>query len=304
MIIEKSNITVSGQYKAVITRANGIIEELPWFDNLITDHGLNALGQDDKYAILKCHVGTGNSTPNINQIALDALIATENITEYTSVNLGSPTYAGEFVHKTVFAQGSVVGNITEVGVGGLTPDELFSRALFKDTNGDPVSLTLTAIDQLTLYYKITLTQDLTEKTGSFIISGVTYNYTMRPSYCAYLGSYSPIFQTGASFSSITTVQVAEDGYVLGSITDGITYVSGNSGSGTAATIVKSPYVMGSFAAESTATFNIGDGNLPNGISCIYWNNSSRTYRQLVLTPPIPKTNTKVLTLKFRTVWGR
>jgi hypothetical protein len=294
------NISLSGQYRAEIKRGDGTIEELPWFDNLITDLGLNRLGSDGSVQVINyVKVGTGTSTPVVTDTSLNAQVAQVSLNNYTALNKGSPNYESEITITFIFAQGAVVGNITEVGIGWDTGTGLFSRALFKDTNGDPVSITLTAIDQLTLYYKVKVFPNLNDVTGSFIVSGTTYNYTIRPALINNFFNAGHLLNSSNAFKILGTPEARNNSTVLAAITS---YPIGTSYAGTAG--AQKPYVQNSYYADYSITWSISQGNAPTGLKVFCWQHGTHNTYQMILDNPIIKNNTQVLTLNFRFSWGR
>ena len=260
----------------------------------------------DIYPVYYASIGTGTTPPDVAQTSLSAhtAFATANTSgTSTVVNLGAPSYASQHPFSYTFAQGAVVGNMTEVGVGTEnTAGKLFSRALIVDTNGDPVTLTLTSIDQLTLYYRITIYPPITDQTGSFDIGGITYNYTSR---LLSAGGFAGSPHTFASaFSKVYSSQMFGPGVTLAPIT--ATTLSG----GTAANPVfgsSGPYVTGTRYRTWTLTHTPTQSVISGGISGMIVT-SVAPYQviqfQFIFDKPIPKTNTQTLVLTLRFSWAR
>lgn len=305
------HIKVSGEYNLVVTRPDGSTIETGWFDNLILDQGLDYMGEDSvQYGpvlVNNCHVGTGTSIPLVTQTSLDARIAGTGYSYWgnysppaVTVNLGTPTYASQTTYTFVFSQGAVVGNITEVGVGGDAGNgtDLFSRALILDGGGSPTSMTLLLIDQLTVYYRIKFLPTLTDSTGSVSISSISYGYTGR---FADAGGTLVYFSGRAVVVGITVITVYAAGSALGAITS---HPSGSATGG--ATYTKASYTPGSYYRDSTCSMSVGQANVTGGIQgiLIQSGGSGVINYQYHFDTPIPKDNTKVLSLTFRISWGR
>lgn len=293
---------VRGEYRLVVNTPQGE-RDTGWFDNLILDQGLDFLGMD-VYPVYYASIGTGTAPPDVAQTSLSAHTAfSASSGSSTYVNLGAPSYASQHTFSYTFAQGAVVGNMTEVGVGSENKaGKLFSRALIVDTNGDPVTLTLTSIDQLTLYYRITIYPPITDQTGSFDIGGITYNYTSRLLSASNFAG-SPYTFTSL-FSRVYESQMYGPGVALAPMT--ATTLSG----GTAATSVSGssgPYVTGTRYRTWTLTHTPTESVISGGISGMKV--TSVAYYQVIqfqfiFDKPIPKTNTQTLVLTLRFSWAR
>jgi hypothetical protein len=308
-----SEIGLHGEYNLVIKRGDGTTEETGWFKNLILDQGLDRIGQAGPYSacINYCHIGTGTTTPATTQVGLSAFTAAVINSAATVVNAGSPTFSSAHTVPYAFALGAVVGNMTEIGVGWANAGNvLFSRALITDANSNPTTLTVTAIDQLTVYYKITLTPSTTIGTGTVTLAGTPYNYTAT---WAYMGSifsdtgllissdfysaYNASYNYYAAPASTTTLGANTTGLVGET---GYYYGMGMPNGSTAA------YTNGTYYRDTVYTLPIGLGNLAGGLGGVrpQLGSGSSCSPKFVFSPAIPKDNTKTLSLTFRTSWAR
>lgn len=175
----EENIGVQGRFKIEAIRPDGTVRELaPWQDNLITDIGLNTMGgwqyrdmpadpgsnyvSDD--ATRYCWVGSGSTPPQFTDTAPAQFVrATSNVIS-TAVSRSQPT---DTVHYTggkrvfQFNVGEATGNLTEVGLSngrhtnitGTYKLYMFSRALIKNANGDPITVTVLADEILQITYE-------------------------------------------------------------------------------------------------------------------------------------------------------
>jgi hypothetical protein len=303
---------LAGEYRLVINRADGNVEDTGWFDNLILNQGLDYLGNSLGLGIVRyAQVGTGTSTPVATQTALDARVAgTESspagAQAVTATNEGAPLYRTLLTYAYPFAQGSVVGNITEVGVGisAAAGNNLFSRARIVDNLGAPTSITIVALDQLTVYYRVRIIPPLTDATGTVSISSTNYNYTMRVSNVASFANVQFLLNSSNNFSQAQNAGhlAYPAGSVLGAITG---FPSGSPGvDGTATT---SSYTNGTYYRDVTFNWSISQGNAAGGIQCIkfVWPQSYSVLQfQVRFDTVIPKTNTNVLALNVRYSWAR
>jgi hypothetical protein len=193
--IQMPKATFGGRKRLLLRRHGELIWDSGWTDNLLTNAGLNAMGQSVEL-LRYCMVGTGNATPAVTDTTLQAQIAVKD--GATSSSSGVETAAPRFgwVRKTfVFPQGAVVGNLNEVGVGW-TSTSVASRSLISPTKS------VIAIDQLTVIYELRMYVPTGNFTGSVTIGARTYNYTIR-AFNADDGDYG-----GAAFQSGWAPRVA------------------------------------------------------------------------------------------------
>lgn len=176
---------LSGRYKLEVRRHGKLIHDTGWFDNLITNTGLNSMGlarEISRYAM----VGTSNTAPAVTDTVLGAQIAVKDTSSAPSkttsagVEIAGTRYGWRRV-SCPFAQGAVVGNVAEVGIGWTTT-EVFSRSLVTP------AISIIAIDQLTVVYELRMYLPTSNATGSVNIGGTTYNYTVRPNNAANSGA--------------------------------------------------------------------------------------------------------------------
>ena len=152
------SIKIAGYYQITILRANGKIEIMtPFFDNLITNQGLDLMGTGFS-AIM--WAATGNTPPAVTDTGLSGSIvgASSSWAETAKTSqLTTPPWYHETTYANTFAVGAVVGAVSEVGIGSgnaTTVTSIFSRSLIKDAYGNPITITLTSADQLQVIYKL------------------------------------------------------------------------------------------------------------------------------------------------------
>lgn len=315
--------TIEGEYKIVVKNTStGVETESDWFSNLITDQGLDRLGYSGPTGEFNpyfkyCRVGTGTGIPYNSQQDLEAQIAasTPNSANNTgnalsAVSEGAPNWGSLLTFGFPFAQGAVVGNISEVGVAWTaTGPTLFSRALIVDGANQPTTITVTAIDQLTVYYRVRILPPLSDSIGTVVLAGTTHTYTSRfsqvqnPADIRTLAGHQH-FLNPNTFNAVNNTY--PPGTALGDIygtpgTGGL-YGGATGAKGTAGAYV---YAQGSLYSDSVWTWNTGQGN-SGGIQVIkmHWGDSQAFRFQIHFDPPIPKDNTKVLSLTMRFSWGR
>lgn len=305
-----------GEYNLVVTRPDGSSYETGWFKNLILNSGFDRMMSPSVgyLCIQYASVGSGNSAPAASQTQLDAKVgATSNQVSYpTAVNLGTPTFVSSFSYSYVFTQGAVVGTIAEVGTGWLSagPGSLFSRALILDGGGSPTTLTLTSIDQLTVYYKVTVTPTVTDASGSVTINGTAVNYTVRLSNASiffgtdqYLG-----YNTGNPFTGRIVAPYPNIYTYGGTVTHGtLTSTSMNATTSLyqQPTLLSSAYVSGSLSQDTTWTWGPTLANHTGGsLSGIGLNWGPGINYNILFATPILKTATKSFSIVTRLTWSR
>ena len=202
-----------------------------------------------------------------------------------------------------FTLGSVVGNISELGMSFGSTESLFSRALIKDVGGNPTTITLTASDQLIVTYYVTLKQEKDSFTGNFnlITNGVssTISYEVRPD-SIYSDYNSSLF---FSVPNTSTVYL----YSGFSFKDPAQNVNPGSSESTSVSATGGTYISNSFSRTISFTIPTGTANWAGGIDGFQiFSSSSGSYPryQIKLTPAIMKTNTQTLSMSFTVNWAR
>lgn len=125
------------------------------WDSLIAQHGFSNL---NNYAA----VGTGSTTPAASQTGLTAEAARTNAgvsgQPDTTTRVSDGVY--EIIRYREFSEAQVGGlNLTEWGWSpvGTAGNNLMSRELFRDSGGNPITLTLATDQRLRLIYKTRIT---------------------------------------------------------------------------------------------------------------------------------------------------
>ena len=161
MIELKSEL--EGIIKLEVIKEDGTLKEadglnIP-FKNLITDSGLNSIAGNYTIgdAADYCRVGTGSTVPSVLDTALNSQTgsASSSGTETKSVQYATTPYYSQHQIVYTFAVGAVSGNLPEIGFfSDSTGGSLWSRALIKDSGGNPTTLTLLATEQLKVTYTV------------------------------------------------------------------------------------------------------------------------------------------------------
>ena len=268
---------LQGKYNLVITRPDNTVIETGWFDNLVLNSGLDMVGT--AYApFVYCQLGTGSSTPVATQTTLDASVASAYGYVSTNVNSGAPNYSAVVTYEYSFAQGAVVGNMAEIGIGPGSTGTLFSRALISNSSG-PTTITITAIDQLTVYYQLTITPTITDQTGSFLLSGNNVNYTTRPMNIA---SFS--VPTNGFYSAGSVYAYASDAS-LAPVTG--SNINGTSAGPNSTGPTQNTYTAGSYTLSYSVVWSPSSGNpatMYTSGNSVSYGSSVSVYSPMLMSP--------------------
>lgn len=278
------------------------------FRNLILNNGLNGIGTNGASWVSNVYLSTGTASPTEGdtsmQVTGSAISKGSPSFSNFSQTTTFPRYQGTIWSYT-FAQGAATGNWTEVGIGRAV-NNLWSRELIRDSAGNAITLTVLAIDILTVEYELRVYYKETDTTGTINISGSNYDYIIRPistdsSFTGWMVSGSWMSGGTSSAASIWNGELNAPYTVPGG-----TQVS----SGLIAGPTISSYVSNSYTKTITYTWGISGGNLAGGITVVApyvigdaFNGGARPFK-IGFTPAIPKDNTKQLSLTFSFTWAR
>lgn len=157
------------------------------FENLILDNGLNRIGIN--VAIESCCVGSGNDVPTNTQVNLSSIVGVTNTIQNSSYGKSRFDIAPNYISYSRtfrFSAGQAVGNLSEVGIGwggNVTAKSiagLWSRALIKDSQGNPTTVTILPDEILDVTYTVQMIIPDNDVVGKIKVSNVTYNYIIRP----------------------------------------------------------------------------------------------------------------------------
>lgn len=314
---------MQGKYRFEVRREGRLRVQTDWQPNLILDQGRVRLMQSSVASgpasfYGYCHVGTGTSAPSVSQTQLDARVQAIQV-QGGNIFLnssGSPNYVRSATVSYSFAQGTVTGVISEVGVGwAATGATLFSRTLLVNGNGDPAPLTLTSMDQLTVYYSFSIVPNLAPLSGAVVLESNTYTYTVYNQGLGVSGYY---------FSSPS---IASPWFTCAEQTYGIQMYVGGPGSVRSADIVTSSgYLSGTvsptygpsmvrnvslnlttFTMTTTLIIPPSACNVSGGIKALgLFNqvaNSNFPSMYYEFDTPVPKTNTKEFVVVYESQFG-
>lgn len=302
------NASVGAMFKLVRHKGDPskAIEETDFFNNIVLNSGLARMSSNSWGGY--CHIGTGNSTPVVTQTGLDNVIATT-----TNFIIDASRQAGHQVSTLPyyvwqrqtwrFNPGVGTGNISELGMGWSTT-ELWNRALVKDINGTPVTITkladeyLDVIMELRVYLPNTTTGsfNLLNKLGTVLS---THNYTIKP-----------IIVPGALSTVLTTTKVELPSLTAytGTMASGnnITLPSGTSmPNSSTGNVVTNPTTT---SIQSVFMFKLPEGNTGahKSFTCFIrgiLSNNSYVGLQWELDNPISKNSSQELTYSVTVSWA-
>lgn len=223
MIRHKSKYGVAGRFKLVAVRPDGSTRELaPWQDNLITNTGLDYLAgwsttvdnSNNDSMIGYLVVGTGSTPPAPTDTALANRLAINNsdIAIQGSGTTTAPYYAW-FRRTFVFNAGVAAGNLTELGLTqrpgtgtGISKTFLFSRALIKNSSGDPITVTVLPDEILQVTYELRVyLLDVTDHKYTIMDGTTPVEITVRPYRVGTYGSTNwPTISSSSTFANLDT----------------------------------------------------------------------------------------------------
>ncbi len=290
------SVKLRGQYKVKVFTEDACTYETPWFDNLITNSGLDQIAISD-YASW-CSLGIGITPVYETDLSLASFLISSNTIIETIVGTNT------FERKFDFTRGSVVGTLTEVGIGWNTEGTpLFSRSLL------PSNIPVTDEQQVQVLYRLTIVPPTEDFVYNITLTGNGGEITNCRSRAAFVGNLVE-WAWGVDATKIQFKQ----GETLGMpcIFDGPIALSHSSPAGNvaiASRITYYDYVLGTYYLEMLGFWNLNKGNFTSdeevgGVrSALFLTNGYGAF-QILFTPSIQKTCYHELKLLFKIVWGR
>ena len=290
---------------------------VPWFDNLITDGGLDQLGNVAYTTDLidYCRIGTGNTTPANTDTGLVAQVGATNTAGIGALGSGL-SVDGTYIYRSVskrFLPGAVSGvNLAELAMASATTGQVFSRSLIKDTGGTPTTITLAADEYLDVIYELRLYLPANDQTASATIDGAANTVTIRyatkvqqlNNWAAALGYPFDHRGTGGTapytlYDGVESLPESASGwYATSAHADGATVTIGS-------------YTTGTHSKSLTLAFGPTVANFPTGIGCVLLGTSDGSNKPASLgpwafgfSPKLNKTSTRKATVTVSFTWGR
>jgi hypothetical protein len=276
-----------------------ITGEVPWFNNLILNQGLDLMATNNNY-LTWCHVGTGTTAEVVGNTALQTFLAATQATQSGSATAqGSAPYYGSRTTVKRFDEGDAEGNVSEVGFGiQSTTGNLFTRALVKDGGGSPTIISVQSDEWLDVSYELRLYPDHLTVSETTVDGYALDILASQVTNVTYWGG--PIGED-VGFSSL----VAQRGWchpstaVLGAVTgiptgSGLDFFDTGSVGG---------YSGGSYNRNITYNVGLSDGNVSGGIGAMQFFSTLGAY-QILFDPVIAKDSSKVLDIVLNYAWTR
>jgi hypothetical protein len=295
------HLGLKGIFNLKFTNVNtGQVRELE-FTNLILNSGLDQMAAGA--FIAGCVLGSASSTPAVTDTSISSILGSSSTLQawgVSTANTTTPPYWCSYYWTFRFNAGVATGNISQVAMAYASVSAgtaLFSLALVKDSGGTPITITKLADEVLDVTYTLQLYCPTSDVTGVVSISGIDYNYTVRPSSAASWhasNDLSSIWVAGAFSGVIGTQLDAPSGY----------------GEYNASTPTFSSYTAGTFTRDLAVLWDLNQGNV-GGIRAVVVATGTGGgtrwqvgYSRVSDSAAIPKDATKRLTLNFRFSWGR
>ena len=315
-----TNIGMTGEFRCVVKRADGSTKiDTGYQKNLILNQGLDFFGGGKGADMMSyCVIGSGNSQPVYTQNKLDTAIQGVGGTDFSTkydydAARDDNLYKTNRVVKYSF-NGLNNVNISELGLASTYSDAttyyLCTRALIKDSQGNPTTITVLSGEILEVYYKLWAVYDTTDKTGTInLLDGVggstPYNYVLRMAGVGgadmggsanYGGVIGLLLQAGAGNNSPVTYR-GELGTSFTVPNNSLQYVNGG---------YTQEYQP--ISNKRTAVWDF-DINTTNGDIRSFLFLTSMGFYQIRFgsvadDSPITKTDTQTLTIPIEVSWGR
>ena len=317
-----TNIGMTGEFRCVVKKSDGSIKtDTGYQKNLILNQGLDFFGGGNGDNMMEsCIIGSGNSQPVYTQNKLDTTIAGvwgddfSYKSDYNAATDGN-LYKTNKVRKYSFSGLNNV-NVSELGLASvynsISDYFLCTRALIKDSLGNPATITVLSGEILEIYYKLWIVYDVTDKTGTLnLLDGVggstAYNYIARLAGVGGTniggsakygdGTVGLALSAGAG-NNVHSVGNGEIGAITGAPTDTKSeYISSTS---------TATYISGSYKRQITWSLSISQANFAIRSAIFYTKMGFWQIRfgSVANDSPITKTSTQTLSIPIEVSWGR
>lgn len=306
----QANMGMAGEFRVVVKRADGSTKiDTGYQKNLILNQGLDFFGGNNGTDMMAyCVIGSGNSQPVYTQNKLDTAVVgvsgakSSTKYDYDAARDGN-IYKTNKVCKYSFTGLNNV-NVSELGLAStyssVTTYYLCTRALIKDRQGNPTTITVLSGEILEIYYKLWAVYDTTDKIGQInLLDGVggsvAYNYVLSPMLVGsnYDGEVGKILLA----SSIKFLYAGDKASLTGQPSNTL-YSTTTESSLTS-------YVTGNYKRVFTFTVNTSNANgsiRTYGFYNMGW--WQIRFGSVANDSPITKTNTQTLSLPIEFSWGR
>lgn len=295
------HLGLKGIFNLKFTNVNtGQVRELE-FTNLILNSGLDQMAAGA--FIAGCVLGSASSTPAVTDTSISSILGSSSTLQawgVSTANTTTPPYWCSYYWTFRFNAGVATGNISQVAMAYDSVSAgtaLFSLALVKDIGGTPITITKLADEVLDVTYTLQLYCPTSDVTGTIAISGVNYDYIVRPAEAASWNAsndLSAIWLVGAFAGNVGT-QLS---------------LPSESGGYNDSTPTLASYTTGSFTRDLAIVWDLNQGNVGGIRSIVVATGTGGgtrwqiQYNRTSDSAKIPKDGTKRLTLNVRFTWGR
>ena len=305
------DIKLSGEYRLEVFGADGELKtDTGFFKNILTNGffdgfvgGSSSSGNFFSY----CGVGSGTAAATAADTTITQVGSRQGTTSDLTFTESSRVIT--MARKFQFAASAIIGTIAEVGIFTTsTAGTLTSRTRIKDTGGTPTTITLISGDTLYVTYRLTATAPTSDVSSTCSISGVTYNYVLRPALLT-----NALNGNGNFWAIVTNTQAnlgLGSAYARASQTLGA-YTSVPTGTSFAtSTVALSTYTSGTFTRTFTYSFSVSQGNTGSGIGSIVFSGLSESggwqcsFANASGGATIPKDATKTFTIPLVLTFSR
>lgn len=303
------DIGVKGRFTVELVHARtGFVKRRLEFDNLITDVGIDYLFTASTNGMYNATnyvaVGTGSTTPTTSDTSLESEIArTSNAGGFSdswfSDGLSEDREYNYRRRTRVFTEEEANGNLTELGCfTSSSGGTMWNRQLFRDELGNPTTITKTSDDQLRIVYDAYVYIPVTDGVQEITVAGTPTQFTTRALAVVSSNSWG---LNGA----LRHMANLDAGAACLRASDRTTFYARNytntpTGDNDSSHSIQS-YTSGSFYRDREVTFNAGTANYEDGVSFLasfLWSYPNANF-QVLIDPPIPKTDTEKLVITDR-----
>lgn len=217
-----------------------------WVKRLATS-GLSYTNNDTPMDLANhLYLGTGTSEPTFTDSGLESRSGTlagkantgsahEPYAVARTTDHDNDYYAVHYTFHFQYGEGEAEGVWTELGLSDLNYATPFTRALIRDANGDPISLTILADEYLTVFYSLDVISE-PQDLGSLTVDGQASTVIFRPDNYAQIStnsslydrhSYLPAYDGTLIYArALTAIDLTDPSYAISSFAD---YVGPQSG---------------------------------------------------------------------------
>ena len=148
---------MKGDYTITVKRQGKVVQEEN-FHNLFTTGFISRLIGDVNY-FNYCQLGSGSTAPSSSDTALASRLWGVAYSTYAIDSTSADGLSRTWKYTYLFpANSSYVGTIREVGLSAAASGSINTHALVVDSEGQPISINKTYLDEVTITAKITITR--------------------------------------------------------------------------------------------------------------------------------------------------